>query len=406
MLSLEASNQVNFASIASQMAGGPAITGPSSAGYQSIYQKAYGALSSQVPDFIDTLQKQNFPSAQVTAVLPLFAGGRIVAGVRAARAESEVSSFELDDVRNKTLQETIDAYLGVVLLNNVIAVRTDVRDAMLVHCGQAEKLAVQGIIARYHLLRAKVAVSEAERNLAEEQDRLAVALMALRKSLSLDEHADIQTADSLVYRPLPDSVDGFEAAASAGQPLLCLVGRKKVLASEKVAAQEGSMLPQIAAFGQYAFFPSYLSALQPQWVVGVNATVPIFAGGSNIASLRSARHLVKEVDALESSVRHDVSLWVTKAYQDMRAAEQRYRRSGADEELAAENLRQCRSRFDAGYGTSLEVIDAQLVMERNSIDRLVALFDYYHAMTDLYTAAGRTSSVVGLLSSKGSSHEE
>jgi outer membrane protein TolC len=404
MLNIEAANQVNFASIASQMAGGPAITDPTSAAYQAIYDKAYAALGSQVPDFIDTLQKQNFPSAAVTAVLPLFTGGRIVAGVRAAAAEERGSSFELDDVRNRTLQETVDNYMTVVLLDNVVAVRGEVRDAMLVHCSHAEKLAAQGSIARYHLLRAKVAVAEAERDLADEKDRLAIALMALRKSLALDENADIRVSDSLVYLPLPDSVDPFEEAAAAGQPLLGLIGQKKIIASEKVAGQRGALLPQIAAFGRYELFPSYLSALDPKWVVGVNATVPLFAGGRNIASLRSANHLVREVEALESSTRRDVSLWVTKAYREMRAAEQRYLRSDADRELSAENLRQCRSRFDAGYGTSLEVIDAQLTVERNRIDRLVALFDYYRSMTDLYTAAGHTASVVALLSPKGSSH--
>jgi outer membrane protein TolC len=404
MLSLEAADQVNFASIASQMGGGPAITDPASPAYQAIYAKAYEGLSSQVPDFIDTLQKQNFPSAAVTAVLPLFTGGRIVAGVRAARADLRGATFELEDARNKTLQETINNYLAAALLTTVITVRTEVRDAMLVHREHAEKLEAQGSIARYHLLRAQVAVAEAERNLADEQDRFSVALMALRKSVALDEHADIAVADTLRYLPMTDSVDTFEAAAADGQPLINLIGQKKIMASQKIAAQEGAMLPQIAAFGRYELFPNYLSALDPKWAVGVNATVPLFAGGKNFAALRSARHLVREVDALESSTRRDVELWVTRAYREMRAAEQRYLRLDADQALAAENLRQCRSRFDAGYGTSLEVIDAQLTLERNRIDRMVALFDYYKSMTDLYTAAGRTGAVVELLSTKGSFH--
>jgi outer membrane protein TolC len=401
ILKTQAADQVNFASAASQMKGGPAITDPSSAAYQAYYGGAYKALDAAVPSFTDTLKKQQYPSAEITLVQPLFAGGRLMASKKAAHAETQSADFELTKTKNEVAQDATIKYLSIALLQNVVTVRRQVLEAMERHRKNADKLAQQGVVAKYQLLRADVAVAEAQRALFDDSTRLSLAALALHTTMNDGRTGDITALDTMVYRPLADSVESFIDMAAKQQPLFKMIDRKRAMAHQKTIAQRGAFLPQVAAFGKLELFPKYLSDLEPPWIVGVTASLDLFSGAKTLTSLKAARSQEKEIDAIENGAHHDVSLWINKSYRDLRNAEQRYHKLSADCDLAEENVRQCKSRFEAGYGTSLEVIDANCVVERNRIECLVSLFDYYKAMTDLFTAAGEPETVVAFISRKG-----
>ncbi|HEX2977313.1 MAG TPA: TolC family protein, partial [Bacteroidales bacterium] len=393
MISLQAKNQVSLASMSSQIKGGPAIDNPSTPTYQSIYQKAYSAFDQALPNFIDTLKEQNYPSAVITAVQPLFTGGKIRAGIRAAEIEKTTTSYELKKIEQDVVMETADYYIACVLMRDIIKVRQDVLSAMEIHRERAQKLYAQGIIAKYHLLRAEVAVSEANRNLYFDQNRYEVAKIALRKCINSETDFS-DPVDSLVYHPIEDTLDEFLITSEKGQPVISIIKCKKDLANQKVAVQKSAFLPNVAAFGKFELFSDYLSALEPQWAAGVMLNLTIFNGFKNINNLQSSKHLINELEKLESGIKDDIRLWINKAYRDMRSNEKQFLLLESDIKLADENLRQCKSRFENGYGTSLEVIDAQLVLEKNRIDRLLTLHDYYKSYIDLSTVTGTQEQII------------
>lgn len=389
MLSLQSIDQVSFANIQSQLKGGPAIDNTASPLYQSVYKTAYAKLDNALPHFIDTLKNQEYPSLSISIVQPLFTGGKISAGIRAAHAEKSATTFEMQRIQNDVIGEVIHYYLVTAMVNDVVTVREDVLSAMEKHRIHAEKLMEQGVIARYHYLRAEVAVSVARRNLLHDRNNLEVARMALQKSINSSSTL-VDSLQPVTYHVFCDTIETLITKALKEQPVFEIVHRKQEMAKQKVKSQIAGFLPQIAAFGKYEFFSHYLSALEPKWAVGVSATIPIFNGLKNITHLQSSRSLVNELQYVEAGMQEDIKLWVKKAYKDMRSTEELYMLLDADLELANENLRQCKSRFENGYGTSLEVIDAQCVLEKNMIERLVAVHDYCMSILDLTTAGGHS----------------
>ena len=166
LINVEASNQVQFQSINSKTAipsGSPA--------YTAIFNAAKTAFDSKIPHFIDTLKDMQYPSASVQIVQPLFTGMRLTAAVRAAKADRQVAFYELERIKNDIVKETIIQCLNFVIVKDLIGIRSSVLNGMKQHLQKAEMLSEQGMIAKYHYLRAKVAVAEAERNLDAEQNR-------------------------------------------------------------------------------------------------------------------------------------------------------------------------------------------------------------------------------------------
>ncbi|HOP08359.1 MAG TPA: TolC family protein [candidate division Zixibacteria bacterium] len=385
MIQMQASNEVEFTNIYQLMGGGSALSSEERAAYYSQYSAALDGL---LPAFVETFKDQDYRTASVTLVQPLFTGGKIVAAKKAANAEKHAAEDELAKIENEITQETINNYLAVILLQQVVQTRENVLSGMERHRSNAQRLAEEGLIARYDLLRAEVAVADAGVNLFDDRNRLELAKVALRNTLGLDDDAPIVIADTLLYHPVADSLAEFHARAYDQQPILQMIAEKKKAASQKYAVERSSFLPQLAGFGKYELYDNDLSALEPRWIIGLQLNLNIFNGFKDHSRLQGAKSLKREVEYLESGARREVDLWVNKSYRDMRNAETRFQKLEASVALSSESVRLNEKRFQTGLGTSLEVIDAHLSNEKNQVERLMSLYDYYKSLTDLMVAAG------------------
>ncbi len=388
LLQMQTSDQVKMANLQSLIVNGRPLT---EAELALVQQQAYTTLNAALPPFSLGFKNQDFRTATLTAVQPLFLGGKLIAAKRFASAELQAGKQELLQTQQQIIRQVVNQYLAVALLQQIVKTRNDVLQGMLKHQRQAQKLFKQGLIARTDLLRARVAVAEARRNLFDDQNKLALAQIALIHTLGLPEETaatSLQIADSLRYHPFNDSLETLQRAALRNQPLLKLVQAKEKAAAQQYVAERAEFLPQIAAFGKYEMYPEYLSVLEPRWVVGVKLEMNVFNGFKKYQRVQKAKHLRKEVSFLHRRVQRQVKLWLQKSYRQMRNAETRYQQLAADIALARENLRLQQKRFQTGLGTSLDVIDARLVLEKELIARHQSLYDYYRSLIDLLTAVG------------------
>ncbi len=385
LLELQTNDQVQMANLKSLILNGRPLNEVELAAVQ---QQAYSALDAALPPFALSFKDQDYRTATLVGVQPIFLGGKLIAAKRFASAELQASKDELAKTRNEVIAEVVQRYLTVVFLNQVVQTRQNVLQGMLRHQEQAEKLFKEGLISKSDVLRARVAVAEARRNLYNDQNNLKLARTALNYAIGASQSEEFIIQDSLAYRALPDSLNHFLQQAQTNQPLLKLLAAKEKAAGQKFTAERAEFLPQIAAFGKYEMYPEYLSLLEPRWAVGVKLEFSLFKGFKDYNQLQEARHLKKEVHYLREHSIQQIDLWVQKAYQQMRNAEHRYQQLASDIALAQENLRSQQKRFEAGLGTSLDVIDARLILEKEQIARHQALFDYYQSMMDLFTATG------------------
>ena len=116
-----------------------------------------------VPSFEKPVQDDTFWRANVSAVWPIFTGGQILAGNRAADAFLEESREKLRYTESTLTTELVRRYFGLRLAQKVFEVRKQVLEGMDKHLYQAKKLEENGMIARAERLHAEVAWAEAKR---------------------------------------------------------------------------------------------------------------------------------------------------------------------------------------------------------------------------------------------------
>jgi len=361
-----------------------------------IYNRIVSRLS-QLPAYNIVIDQQNYPNLNIQATQPLFLGGKIIAGKRFATAELDYADAELQKVTNEIIKETIERYFGVVLLRQVVKVRQEVVEGMKRHERDAKRAIEIGVIPAHEVIRAKVAVANAERDLIDDRNKLDLALLGLKSSMGLSEETEVEVTDSLIFKMISPAVDGLKNDAFVQQPIFRMIDQKKLMVKQKHALERSEFLPQIAAWGQYNAFGNSYPVTLPPFMVGIQAHINIFHGIEKINKLKATRYLAQQVDLADQYAHEQVNLWVDKSWREMINKRERYLKMEPTVELARKNLEINEKRFREGLGKSIDVIDARLLYEGAEVERLKSLYDYYLAVTDLYLATGDAQKAVEAL---------
>lgn len=385
MIQLQAKNLTEITNIYTIIDGNVPLTNEQK---YSIFNQSLSTLESAIPQFVETLKKQDYKSAAFIGTQPLFLGGKLIAAKKYASAEEKAAFFELKEVENEIINKVAKSYFQNLLLKKIVATRKNVLSAMKKHQKNAKKLFDQGLIAKHHLLRAEVAVAEAERNLMKDENNSELAEIVFKSLVGIDKNEKIEFSDSLKFNSLKDSLNQYLNIAKTNQPILKRVEQKKISAEQNYNVAKAEFLPKIAAFGKYELYPEYLSALEPRWAVGIQAKLNLFNGFKDYLKLQSSIALEEEVNYVQKGAAKNINLWINKSYREVENNATEYLKLNSTLKLAEENYRQNAKRFNSGMGTSLEVIDARLALEKIEIDRSVALYNYYSSLANLENAAG------------------
>ncbi len=348
-----------------------------------------GQLDAALPAFNSTLKEQDYKTATIQGVLPIFMGGKLWAAKKYARSEEESANTQLTQTRNEVISETVNNYLTVILLKKVVKVRENVYQTMLEHKKQAQQLLNEDVIAKYDYMRAEVAVAEAKRKLDDDKNNLSLAVMALNSAMGTNLEEKQVISDTLTQPVNIENLDYYVELTNKYQPIFQLLHNKKYAAAQKYNVALSKMLPSIAAFGKYEMYPEYLSALEPRWAVGVQAQLNIFNGLKDYLGLQSAKKLEDEVKYIEQDTKKKISLLINKLFRDVENSKNRYEKLTPTLNLATESYRLNQKRFNSGMGTSLDVIDARLTLEVSQIEQIKSAYEFYRSLNQLYLAAGK-----------------
>ncbi|HYD51168.1 MAG TPA: TolC family protein [Gemmatimonadaceae bacterium] len=342
-----------------------------------------------VPPFVARVQDDAFTTVTLNATLPVFTGGRLLAGVRAADAGVESAAALERSAVGEVATELAQRYFGLQLARESHRTRRATRESLAHHVERARSLERHGQIARAERLRAEVALAEAERELQQAARDEELARIALASTLSVDDVV-VPTTPLFRVRALAP-VDSFRALARLGHPALARLAAERRRAHAGVAAARGELLPAVGLFAQRELYTRDLTILQPTWAAGVQASLPLFQGGQRLARLGGARAQERQVALLLERAGRDVDLLVEQRYGQVERARDDLAVLETTRALAEESLRAQQLSFGAGLATSLDVVDAEQALARVRLGILKARHDADVALAGLLEAVGASA---------------
>ena len=326
----------------------------------------------------------------VTAVLPLYTGGQIPAALGAAAAAVREADAERAQQAQRLVSELVEAYFGLRLAEQAVAVRREIRDGMERHLAHTALLEREGFATRAQRMQATVARDGSEREYRKAVNERDAASAGL--ALMLRSGGPLVPATPLFVDSAPvGTLEEFTRAALDNHPQLAQLRALDAQAGEGVRAQQAALKPQVFLFGQYDLHREDALLTDPDWAFGVGVKYTFLSGRDRPRRISAARAQQDQAQAALREAQNRVAIGVAQAWNALETARQQYLLQDSSIGHARENLRLQELSFREGQSTSLDVIDARLGLGGALVERARAAFEYDVALARLLELSGQSA---------------
>jgi outer membrane protein TolC len=327
-----------------------------------------------------------------TGMYSLFAGGRDYYTYRAAARRADAGREMLRGTEvDVAMQARLD-YIAAVRETENLQVLVDLLRNIDERLRVTREQFEAGRVPRYYVLRDEAERANVLQMQAMTQSRADLALVALKTTLGIDLASAITLSERLEYVPVTLSVDEGIREASESQPELKATIKQREAAEAEVRAAYGNYFPQVSLSYMYDWLWTK-NQNDPRssdgYSVGVVVTLPLFDGLMRENALKTAKSKLERAIQAEGLVRQQIAKDVNQAALMLTAADKGVAAGRTGLELAEEDFRVVRERFESGRGIQVEVLDAQVALTRARFNIVNALAEYHSAQAMWLRAIGR-----------------
>lgn len=335
----------------------------------------------------------NYYTNQLNLVLPVYTGGKVESMIDQAESGSKVADLNIMAVKQQlTLETTID-YFHVLQARNILAVARQTVEDLSQHLTNVQSYYDAGTVALPDLLQTKVRLANSQDGLIKAQNAYELSMYALNNVMGLPLKNEIKAIDEFAYQPYPLSLDDCIARAIAQRPEISAATLNVSINQDQVKVANSDNLPTISLFGTQGWDSEKSTSAvgnynDKHWMVGANLTMDLFDGNRTQSLVKQAETGVNIARESLQKATDDISLEVSSCYLSMKEAEKRLETDQVAVNEAQTDLALTQQRYEAGVGTNMDVIDAELALDRSKTIHIQALYDYNTSKAQLQKAMG------------------
>lgn len=339
-------------------------------------------------------------SMSVTASQALFAGGGIRSSIRSSRLVRDAAVLDLKAVINEALLQVRTAYYQVLLTRDKITVQEENLRLLEQQLKTTTDRFNAGTVSGFERLRAEVAVANAKTPLITARNDYRLAIESLRQALGLrrtDPQKAPEVVGTLEYAPSEFELVAATQSAHANRPDLQRLAKLVEASEQGIISARSGYYPTLAVVGGYQLANGRSDPFdnpRDGAYVGLRSDWNIFDGRATRGRVAQARSIVEQtrLTFVESELATDVQ--VRRAYSSWQEAVELVEASRRVVEQAEEAVRLANARYDAGTGTQLDVLQAQVELTTARSNQVQAYYNYNVAVASLRQAMGLTDSLV------------
>lgn len=331
-------------------------------------------------------------SAGVNASVPLYTGGMLTNNVKLAQIQLASAQEAARKARQQLTYDVKQAFYNVWLAEQVLQVQQASYDNLRQHAARVEKMFQAGTASKYELLQAEVQRDTLKPDVINAENQWVLAKLQLATLVGLPKERAYTVQYDLNSLKLPEAIQATLAQvleeAYQNRPEIRQIRQSVELAEIQTALAEAGYKPNVALNLGYSglnkdiAFDDWYEA----WSLTVSVTGKFFDRSVNAKVDQSKNNedlaVIKEAD-----LRDQVRLEAEQSLQSLEVSLEKTRASEANIELARESLRLTEARFDAGMATTMDIMDAQLALDKN-------LTGYYQGIVAYLEAEAKLDLVV------------
>jgi outer membrane protein len=335
----------------------------------------------------------NAQDFNLTAMWPIFSGGRTYYGYKAAGARADAAALMLRGTEVEVAMQARLDYIAVMREQENARVTGDLlkQTEERLRLGQEEFAA--GRTARVNVLRDEAELANVMQMDAMAKNQVELALISLKTTLGVDLASAVTPAEPLQYVAATVSVADGVQQALASHPEIQAAAKEVEASESEVRATYGRYLPEVSATWMYDWQKMWnhqeSSAYPSGYSAGIVLTIPLFDGFMRENAVGTAKARRDKAGELEMQARQQVTKELNQAALMLATAEKNVEASKKGLDQAEEQFRIAQEKYASGRGIQVEILDAQTTLARARFNVVAALADHQAAQAMWLKATGR-----------------
>lgn len=304
--------------------------------------------------------------------------------VQKARSEEISSGAGLTRVQADLVLRVKQVFYAALQMRRLVEVQESNVKSQQTHGAEARARLNAGVGTPADVVRAEAAVAESVLDLTVARNAASQALVDLAGEMGLDPRTPLSLSESSQTSVPPAGLNDLVEMAMSRRPEVLQARHEVEAARHALSAAKTSNAPSLGASVGWQQRGQDFPPDDDTVTYGVSLQWSAFDSGLTRGRVAEAAANVDAAAAAEKSVRLAVTAEVSRAFLDVKTAEQRMAASEASVANATEALRLIEGRYRAGLGTFVDVLDAQTaavtartnqVNARSALDQSLAALD-------------------------------
>ncbi|WP_186764432.1 TolC family protein [Pistricoccus aurantiacus] len=328
-------------------------------------------------------------SVGATMRLPLYAGGRLVAGESLAASRSESALQRLHASEQDLLFNVVATYAKALQLRDLTIAEGRRIEGLQAEVEAIQRKLDQGRAARLEVLRVQTRLSQAQfdQGATAQGERDAQGLLAALLGMPLRDRV-LKELPNASFE-VPGSADAAAELAAREHPQVRQAQAEWNAAADRLAIARGERLPEVDLVAETQTRRGDDWEGRDDWYVGMTLSVPLFDGGIRRKRVNQAEFERQQYRERLRGVVDDVTTEARAAFGGLQTADQRLQSARRALEEAEEALRIETRKYRAGRSTVTDLLSAEAARWTALASLNQAEYERFVADIRLYRALGR-----------------
>ena len=321
----------------------------------------------------------------------IWSGWKNQANFSAARLANDSAFYALRQTIDKVVADTKRLFFDVIFNRALIRVREESVAVLQSQLQDQQSRFEAGTVPRFNVLQAEVALANAIPPVIQARNALRIAQFSLVKQLGLNYPSDptlvpVDVTGELDYNPIKIDLANSVFSAMARNPSLKIQRQNILIGAENLKSAMSGFQPTLNATAGWQTFNVPLASTLDQtvngWFFGVTGSWNLFDGLATVGATKAARAALEQSKINYDNSARGVELDVQRAVSNLIEAQEVIDSQRANVVQATEALRLSRERLDAGAGTQLDVLNAQVSLLQAQTTELEGRYRYITALAE------------------------
>ena len=344
------------------------------------YNKKYGYDPNFVVDSFTNSASLNWT---------LWSGNKIESQVSQAKLSLDSSQWGIAKARQQLKYDATDAYFKFMAARDNVKLSQESVERLERYLRDVKLQFDVGVVAKVDVLRSEVSLAQARQTLIEAQNTYDLTMANLNNIIGLPLTTELNIKGDMGYARYEKELAACVDAALRQRPEISQYTDAAKIAQEGITIAKSGYLPTVSAVYNAGWSnDQFPGGNNYNWSVYLLTSWTLFDSGLTAGKVKQAVEGYKKAQEQLKQTVDSVQLDVRSTYLSLKSSEQSIATSSSAVGLAEEDYKIKVIRYQAGVGTNLDVLDAQVALTTAKNNYLQAMYNFNNYRAKLDKAMG------------------